>query len=90
MAERGLERHWEVRTDAERVEFIPVFRDLLERAFLVKIEPYGAENGVYVGESLDCGETTVRTQVTLKGTGTAPFIPGAGGDDSFTYCRTRP
>ena len=53
-------------TANERAEFIPLFRDLLERAFLGKIEQYGAENVAYVEESPDGDDTIVRTRVTLK------------------------
>jgi phospholipid transport system substrate-binding protein len=44
----------------------PLFRDLLERAFLGKIEQYGAENVVYTEESPDGDDIIVRTRVTLK------------------------
>jgi phospholipid transport system substrate-binding protein len=66
MARRALGRHWEERTVTEQTEFVALFRDLLERAFIGKIERYGAENVAYVGESLDGDESTVRTRVTLK------------------------
>jgi phospholipid transport system substrate-binding protein len=66
MARRALGRHWDARTATEQTEFVALFRDLLERAFLGKIERYGAETVAYVGESLDGDESTVRTLVTLK------------------------
>jgi phospholipid transport system substrate-binding protein len=66
MSKRALGRHWEARTGDERAEFIPLFRDLLERAFLGKIEQYGAENVVYTEESPDGDDIIVRTRVTLK------------------------
>src|SRR3970040_2412738 len=51
MSKRALGRHWEARTADERAAFIPLFRELLERAFLGKIEQYGAENVAYTEES---------------------------------------
>ena len=66
MARRTLGPHWDGRTAAERKEFVALFRDLLERAYLGKIERYGAETIAYLGEALDGRETTVRTRVTLK------------------------
>jgi phospholipid transport system substrate-binding protein len=66
MSKRALGRHWEARTPAERSEFIPLFRELLERAFFGKIEQYGAENVAYTEELLDGDDTIVRTRVTLK------------------------
>lgn len=66
MSKRALGRHWEARTAEEREEFIPLFRDLLERAFLGKLEQYGADNVAYTEESPDGDDTIVRTRVTLK------------------------
>ena len=66
MSKRALGRHWEARTAAEREEFIPLFRELLERAFLGKIERYGAENVAYTEETMDGDDTIVRTRITLK------------------------
>lgn len=66
MSRRALGRHWEARTAPEREEFILLFRDLLERAFLGKIERYGAENVAYTEETTDGDDTIVRTRVTLK------------------------
>jgi phospholipid transport system substrate-binding protein len=66
MSKRVLGRHWEALTAAERSEFIPLFRELLERAFFGKIERYGTENVVYTEELMDGDDTIVRTRVTLK------------------------
>jgi len=69
MARRALGQHWEERTVAEKIAFVPLFRELMEQAFIGKIEQYGAESVAYVGESLDGGESLVRTRVTLKPSG---------------------
>lgn len=66
MARQALGRHWGERTAAERTEFVALFRDLLERAYIGKIERYAADNVTYVGESMDGDEATVRTRVTLR------------------------
>ena len=66
MSKRALGRHWEARSAAERAEFIPLFRELLEHAFFGKIERYGAENVAYTEEAPDGDDTIVRTLVTLK------------------------
>jgi phospholipid transport system substrate-binding protein len=66
MARRTLGPHWEARTAAERKEFVALFRDLMERAYVGKIERYGAEQIAYLGEAPDGKETMVRTRVTLK------------------------
>lgn len=66
MSKGALGRHWAARTPDERAEFIPLFRELLERAFLGKIEQYGTEDVAYTEESPDGDDTIVRTRVTLK------------------------
>ena len=69
MARRALGQHWEERTVAEKIAFVPLFRELMEQAFIGKIEQYGAESVAYVGESLDGDESLVRTRVTLRPSG---------------------
>ena len=66
MSKRALGAHWEARTADERAEFIPLFRELLERALLGKIEQYGTEGVVYEEETQDGDDIIVRTRVTLK------------------------
>ena len=66
MTKRALGSHWEARTADERAEFIPLFRELLERSLLGKIEQYGAENVAYGEETPDGGDIIVRTRVTLR------------------------
>jgi len=52
-AKRSLGRHWETRTPAEREEFTRLFADLLEHAYISKIDRYSGENVNYVGESVE-------------------------------------
>jgi len=66
MARRALGRHWAARTPAEQQEFTGLFRDLLERAYLSKIEKYSGEPIAYVGEAVDGDLATVRTKITTK------------------------
>jgi phospholipid transport system substrate-binding protein len=66
MSKGALGAHWEARTPDERAEFIPLFRELLERALIGKIEQYGAEAVSYGEELPDGNDIIVRTRVTLK------------------------
>ena len=66
MARRALGKHWAGRTPAEQQEFVALFRDLLERAYVTKIETYTGEPIAYVGESVDGDQATVRTKITTK------------------------
>lgn len=66
MAKRSLGRHWAARTPSERQEFIGLFRDLIERAYISKLERYAGEKIVYSGEAVDGDTATVRTKLTTK------------------------
>ncbi len=68
-AKRALGQHWLSRTSAERAEFVRLFGDLLERAWVSKIDLYGGERVQYTGETVDGDYATVRARViTAKGT----------------------
>jgi phospholipid transport system substrate-binding protein len=63
MARRTLSRHWAARTRAEQTEFVTLFMDLLERAYVGRIEAYAGEKITYVGESVDGGYAVVRSKI---------------------------
>jgi phospholipid transport system substrate-binding protein len=68
-ARRALGRHWNDRTPQERQEFSQVFSDVLDRAYISKIELYQGEKVTYAGESIEGDEATVKTKIiTNKGT----------------------
>lgn len=66
MARRTLTRHWPERTRDEQNEFIRLFADLLERAYVPRIEEYSGESIVYVAESIDGTYATVRSKVISR------------------------
>jgi phospholipid transport system substrate-binding protein len=69
MARRALGLNWRGRSSQERTEFERLFTELLERAYISKIEAYGGERIVFAGDSTDDGYATVRTQlITRRGT----------------------
>src|SRR5439155_3213847 len=59
-------RYWQPRTPAEREEFVRLFADLLERAYVSKLELYSGEKIEYPGEVPDGDVTTVRTRIITK------------------------
>jgi phospholipid transport system substrate-binding protein len=63
---RSLGRHWQNRTPAERTEFTQLFADLLEHAYISKIDQYSGENVKYVGESIDGDQASIRTKILTK------------------------
>lgn len=68
-AKRALGRHWQNLSAAEQREFVSLFTDLLERAYLVKIERYSGEPIAYTGDSIEGELATVKTKfITKQGT----------------------
>lgn len=66
MAKRALARHWQPRTPAEREEFVKLFADLLERAYVSRIENYGGEKIAYNGDTIDGDAALVKTKIITK------------------------
>ena len=68
-AKRALGRHWQGLPEKDRQEFTGLFTDLIERAYISKIERYSGERIAYAGEAVEGGLATVRTRfVTKQGT----------------------
>ena len=68
-AKRALGRHWQPLAEKDRQEFISLFTDLIERAYISRIERYSGERVTYTGESVEGALASVRTRfVTKQGT----------------------
>lgn len=67
-AKRALGRHWQGLSDQEREEFSALFADLLEWAYVNRIEQYSGERITYSGEVMEPGGdlATVRSRFSLK------------------------
>lgn len=66
VARRALSRHWADRTQAEQAEFVALFTELLERAYVGKIEAYSDEKIVYTSEAVDGTYASVRSRVVSR------------------------
>jgi phospholipid transport system substrate-binding protein len=66
IARRSLGRHWQPRSDKEREEFVGLFADLLERAYISKIDTYGGEKIIYASERVDGELSVVGTKIISK------------------------
>jgi phospholipid transport system substrate-binding protein len=66
MSRRALGRHWQELNESQQQEFVKLFADLLERAYVSKIEKYSGEKIDYVGESVEGDMATVKTQIVTK------------------------
>jgi len=68
MARRSLARHWEGRTEDEKREFVPLYADLVDRAYMSKVEGYSGEKVKVEGETVDGDYATVNVRImTQKG-----------------------
>jgi len=65
-AKRALGPHWQQRTPTEREKFVRLFSDLLEAAYVGKIDLYQGEKITYVGETVDGDQATVKTRIVTK------------------------
>jgi phospholipid transport system substrate-binding protein len=65
-ARRALGPHWNARSPQEQEEFVKLFADLLDRAYISKIELYQGERVRYVAETADGDEATVKTVIATK------------------------
>jgi len=65
-AQRALGVHWNARSPQERQEFVQLFADLLDRAYVGKIDLYQGEKVRYAGETVNGDEATVKTRIVTK------------------------
>jgi phospholipid transport system substrate-binding protein len=63
ISRRALGRHWTGRSREEQAEFVGLFTELLERAYVTKIEAYSGERILYTGEVIDGEYSTVRSRI---------------------------
>jgi phospholipid transport system substrate-binding protein len=63
MARRSLARHWAQRTPEEKQEFTHLFKELLERVYMDKVEGYSWNKISYEGEHIDGDYAAVKAKV---------------------------
>ena len=67
ISRRALSRHWQALPREDQAEFVTLFRDLLERAYLTQVEAAaGGEKIAFIGESIENGSATVRSKVVTR------------------------
>ena len=68
MAKRSLGAHWRKRTPEDKSEFVRIFTDLLEKAYLGRIESFNDEKFIYTHERIEGPYAEVRSKIlTSKG-----------------------
>lgn len=68
MAKRALATHWRERSPQQQQEFVGLFRDLVERSYLNRLESAASEkqNILYTDEQVDGSRAAVKTRVVTK------------------------
>lgn len=66
MAKRALSIHWAKRSLQERKEFVSLFKELLERSYINKIESYSDEVILYASETVESDFSVVKTKIVTK------------------------
>jgi phospholipid transport system substrate-binding protein len=74
MAKRALGPHWVERTPAERGEFVRLFTDLIQRAYVGKVDQHAAATKMtFLGETMDADYAVVRTTIPLSNGSAMPL-----------------
>ena len=67
ISRRALARHWQTLQREEQAEFVTLFRDVLERAYLTQMEGAGGEKITFLSEAMEPGGSAiVRSKVTTR------------------------
>ena len=74
MAKRALGQHWAERTPAERGEFVRLFTDLIQRAYVGKVDQHAAAARMtFRGETVDDAYAVVKTTIPLGNGSSMPL-----------------
>ncbi len=74
MSKRALGRYWNERTPEERKEFVRLFTDLLERAYVDRVEGYTSEKILYLDEVVDGNFSEVKSKIVTKRNQEVPIL----------------
>ncbi len=66
MSRRAMSTHWRPLSEDQRREFVRLFSEVLERAYMSKIESYNGEKIRYTGERIEGDTATVSTRIVTK------------------------
>jgi len=63
IARRTLGQHWKDVSPGEQDEFVELFTDVLDRAFIASVDGYTNENVAFLGEAIDGAWAHVRSRI---------------------------
>jgi phospholipid transport system substrate-binding protein len=74
MAKRSLGIHWRDLTPQERQEFVPLFKDFLNKLYVGKLGLYNGEKVLFTGETVGTNYAEVNTQVGARNGDQVPVV----------------
>jgi ABC-type transporter MlaC component len=93
IARRALHQHWKRLSPGEQAEFVHLFTEVLERAFVASVEGYTNEKIMFLGEAIDGSRAQVRSRIIPKrappSRSTIACTRTTHGGWSTTSCRNR-
>ena len=65
-AKRALGRHWQDRSAEERQEFVRLFTELIDRAYLRRVDRYDGEQVIIVSDAIEGNQAVVQTRIVTR------------------------
>ena len=65
-AKRSLGRHWQDRSAEERQEFVRLFTELIDRAYLRRVDRYDGEQVIIVSDAVEGNQAVVQTRIVTR------------------------
>lgn len=66
ISRRALRPHWKRLSPGEQAEFVHLFTEVLERAFIASVDGYTNEKVAFLGEAIDGPRAEVRSRIIPK------------------------
>jgi ABC-type transporter MlaC component len=86
MGREALGQHWSSFTPAQQKQFLPLFRELIERAYVQDLLLFQSPDFVYVGQQLLEGRAVVDTQIVTPNDKFAISYTLISAGDKDGYC----
>jgi phospholipid transport system substrate-binding protein len=84
-AKRSLGRHWEDRSAEERQQFVRLFTELIDRAYLRRVDRYDGEQVVIGSHAVEGSQAVVQTRIVTRDKSEIPveFLMHRTGEDRW-------
>ena len=84
-AKRSLGRHWQDRSAEERQEFVRLFTELIDRAYLRRVDRYDGEQVIIVSDAVEGNQAVVHTRIVARDKSEVPveYLMHRTGEDRW-------